>query len=199
MCDPQVPAECSIDDELPSAVGQVPGRIIILNGTSCSGKSTIAIELVATLEPTYFHLGIDTFRTSGPQRQLSNDEGRLQAQRIAFGFHRAVAGFAAAGNNVVMDCLLGERWRVGDCLEVFAGFDVVLVGLHCPAAELRRREQARGTRALGRAESQLATIHAYVHYDVQLDTSTVSPSECAILIADHLADGETSRAFSTLS
>lgn len=174
------------------------GQIVILNGTSSSGKSTTARELIAMLEPIYFHLAIDHFRTSGPQRQLGPDGGRHFTDRMALGFHRAVAGFAAAGNNVVMDYLLGEQWRVRDCLTVFAGYDVLLVGLHCSVEELRRREQARGSRSIGRAESQLSSIHAYVRYDVEVDTSVMGPGDCAAAIAEYIAAGERPRAFSRL-
>lgn len=36
------------------------GRIILLNGVSSSGKSTLSMELVKRL-PGYFHLSIDDF------------------------------------------------------------------------------------------------------------------------------------------
>lgn len=186
------------DDDLDPEVGRTPGRVVVLNGTSSAGKSTTAKELIAVLAPDYFHLGIDMFRTSAPGRIRAEDQ-RLHAQRLVYGFHRAVAGFAAAGNNVVMDHLLGERWRVQDMVTVFAGYDVVLVGVHCSPVELRRREQARGNRGVGRAESQLSSIHAHVHYDVEIDTSATGARECATTIADHLANGPAERAFTRLS
>lgn len=125
------------------------------------------------------------FRANRPWRP-DRDGDRLYTQRLAFGFHRAVAGFAAAGNNVVMDHLLGEQWRVQDIVTVFADYDLVLVAVHCGLDELRRREQARNNRVTGRAESQLASIHAHLHYDIEIDTSAMSPQECAATIADSM-------------
>jgi chloramphenicol 3-O phosphotransferase len=186
------------DHRLDPKAGRFPGQIVILNGTSCSGKSTTAQALVGLLEPNYVHLGIDMFRTNRPLR-LDRDGQRLHTQRLVFGFHRAVAGFAAGGNNVVMDHLLGEQWRVRDIVTVFADYDVVLVGVHCGLDELRRREQARNNRVTGRAESQLASIHANLQYDIEIDTSVMSSHECAAAIADYLATGHGTRAISRLA
>lgn len=52
---------------------------------------------------------------------------------------------AAAGNNVVMDHVLSPEWRLRDCLDLFVAQDVVFVGVHCPRAELERRERERAT------------------------------------------------------
>src|SRR4051812_7891023 len=38
-----------------------PGQVVVLNGTSSSGKSTIAKELLEVLDGTWFHLAIDHF------------------------------------------------------------------------------------------------------------------------------------------
>ncbi|MCW2943245.1 MAG: chloramphenicol phosphotransferase, partial [Actinomycetia bacterium] len=67
------------------------------------------------------------------------------------GFHRAVAGMSAAGNHVVVDYVLSQRWRLLDCLDLFTAGSVVLVGVHCPLLELERREQVRGDRTPGLA------------------------------------------------
>jgi chloramphenicol 3-O-phosphotransferase len=40
-------------------------------------------------------------------------------ERTVLGFHRAVAGMVAAGNDIVMDHILGERRRLADRLSVF--------------------------------------------------------------------------------
>lgn len=188
----------SPDHELDPDVGRAPGRVVILNGASSSGKSTTARELVAMLDPIYCHLGIDMFRSRARRSGLDPDAQRVRTQRLAFGFHRAVAGFAAAGNNVVMDHLLGERWRVRDIATVFADHDVILVGVHCSIDELRRREHARGNRGIGRAESQITSIHAHMRYDVEIDTSVMAPQECAAAIAEYLATSQTTRAISCL-
>ncbi|TQE40173.1 chloramphenicol phosphotransferase [Streptomyces ipomoeae] len=98
------------------------------------------------------------------------------------GYHRAVAGMAAAGNNVVVNHVLSEEWRLRDCLELFVPQDVVFVGVHCPGAELERRERQRGDRPVGLAARQLRVAHAHGIYDVGCDTSRADALECALNI-----------------
>ncbi|MFH0252256.1 chloramphenicol phosphotransferase, partial [Streptomyces chitinivorans] len=37
------------------------GRIVFLNGTSSSGKSSIATELLQVLDGSWFHMPVDAF------------------------------------------------------------------------------------------------------------------------------------------
>jgi chloramphenicol 3-O phosphotransferase len=100
-------------------------------------------------------------------------------RRTWMGFHRAVAGMAAAGNTVVVDHVLSEPWRLSDCLALFPAADVVLVGVHCPLPELERRERERGDRPPGLAARQIGPVHAHGLYDIEVDTSITTPQDCA--------------------
>lgn len=173
--------------------------IIFLNGTSSSGKSSIAQELLPILDETYFHLPVDRFHAMRAKREYA-DEAELRADllRTWSGFHRAVAGMAAGGNNVVVDHLFSERWRLDDCLALFPPKDVVLVGVHCPLPELERRELARGDRRPGMAARQFAQVHAHGVYDIEVDTSLASPLECAEQIKKFLPARPTPTAFEQL-
>lgn len=105
---------------------------------------------------------------------------------------------AAAGNDVVVDHVLRERSWLLDCLTLFAGGDVVLVGIHCSPQELERRELARGDRTPGRAAYHLARVHEHVQYDVECDTTSMSPEDCARRIKSYLDRPSTGRAFDRL-
>lgn len=175
--------------------------IIFLNGTSSSGKSSIAEELLQVLDTWYFHLSIDAFASMCPgDRVMELDEPELNAflRRMRAGFHRSVAAMAQAGNDVVVDHLFSEPWRLQDCLEVLEGLDVVLVGVHCPLEELERREQARGDRTPGMAAKQFQVVHQHGLYDFEVDTSTSSPRECAEAIKEFLGRAPAKRAFDEL-
>jgi chloramphenicol 3-O phosphotransferase len=177
------------------------GQIILLNGTSSSGKSTVARHLLEILETPYFHISVDainSMRARQRTRELSPAELDVVLARTRAGFHRAVAGMAQAGNNVVADYVLSEPWRLLDCLAVMAGCDVVFVGVHCSAAELARREQARGDREPGQAAAQLQQVHAHGIYDVECDTSVLGPADCAALIKDFLPRRTAPSAFERL-
>lgn len=159
-----------------------PGRIVLLNGTSSSGKSTIARSLLTVLDTPWFHMSVDAF---GEMRALVPvPEADIDAMlaRTRAGFHRAVAGMAAAGNDIVVDHLFSEPWRLDDCLTLFEPFDVVFVGLHCSAAELTRRELARGDRTPGQAAGQIDVVHVHGLYDLELDTTVLDAEAAAARI-----------------
>ncbi|MEU2496037.1 AAA family ATPase [Streptomyces sp. NPDC007883] len=178
--------------------GTRAGQIIFLNGTSSSGKSSIAGELLRILDEPYFHMPVDAFHAMRSRREVGPETLPLVLRRTWMGFHRAVAGMAAAGNNVVVDHVLSEEWRLLDCLELFDPRSVVLVGVRCDLDELRRREQARGDRPMGLAARQFRQVHAHGPYDVECDTTTTSAGECALQISSFLARRSFPTAFERL-
>jgi chloramphenicol 3-O phosphotransferase len=181
-----------------------PGRIILLNGASGSGKTSIAEQLLLVLDEPWFHLPVDAINAMRSRQrtlELSPADLELVLARTRAGFHRAVAGMAAAGNDVIADHVLSERWRLLDCLAVFAAFDVVFVGVRCAPAELARRERLRGDREPGLALAQHERVHAHGRYDLECDTTNASPLDCALSIKAFLArasDRNEPRAFDEL-
>jgi chloramphenicol 3-O phosphotransferase len=177
------------------------GQIIFLNGTSSSGKSSIAGQLLLMLDPPHFHMSVDainSMRAKQKTRELGDAELAAVLARTRAGFHRAVAGMAEAGNDVIADHVLSEPWRLLDCLQVMAGYRVVFVGVRCSPAELERRERERGDRPPGVALTQQAQVHAHGLYDVECDTTRASPYDCAVRITDFLGSGQAPTAFDRL-
>jgi chloramphenicol 3-O phosphotransferase len=177
-------------DGVVTGTGGPTGQIIFLNGTSSSGKSSIAEQLLLVLDRPYFHLSVDAINSMrARERTLELGPAELGAGRgrTRAGFHRAVAGMAQAGNDIVADHVLSEQWRLLDCLAVLAGLDVVFVGVRCSAPELERRERARGDREPGQAAAQERQVHAHGVYDIECDTTSTSPLDCALAIKDFLA------------
>lgn len=175
-------ARASADRDIPPRSRR--GLIIFLNGASSSGKSSIAAELRRILDRSHFHMPVDAFHAMRSDQDIPPERLQAEVDRTAMGFHRAVAGMAASGNDVVVDHVLSRRWRLLDCLDLFTPEDVVLVGVHCPLRELERREQARGDRTPGLAAAQFGQVHAHGVYDVECDTGASSPLECARKIKD---------------
>ncbi|GAA1189320.1 chloramphenicol phosphotransferase CPT family protein [Streptomyces hebeiensis] len=178
-----------------------PGRIVLLNGASSSGKSSIAHELVRLLDDPHLLMSVDRFYGMLPGPDASSagaTPADVLVRRVQAGFHRAVAGMAAAGNHLVVDQVLSRSWRLPDLLTVLDGHDVTFVGVHCPPTELARRERARGDREVGQAAAQLPVVHAHGLYDIECDTSSLTPRACAERIARHLARRAGSSAFDRL-
>ncbi|MGV9799751.1 chloramphenicol phosphotransferase CPT family protein [Mycobacterium sp. NPDC003449] len=165
------------------------GQVVLLNGVSSSGKSTIARRLLDDFDTPWFHLAVDMFGAMRAERQTHELDPAATSdvlRRTRAGFHRAVAGMAQAGNNIVMDHVLSESWRLRDLLTVMAGIDVVFVGVHCSESDLRARESARGDRAVGSAATQLAVVHSYGGYDVDVNTTTDTGETCSEHIRNYL-------------
>ncbi|MET7637148.1 AAA family ATPase [Streptomyces sp. NPDC005438] len=156
------------------------GRIIFLNGTSSSGKSSIAHELLDVLDDAvYFHLSVDDFHAMRTKRALDPERLDAALRRTRMGFHRSVAAMAEVGNGVIVDHVLSEPWRLLDCLSVLPSDKVLFVGVRCPLEELTRRERARGDRPPGLAAHQYGLVHQHGDYDLECDSGTADPRECA--------------------
>jgi chloramphenicol 3-O phosphotransferase len=127
-------------------------------------------------------------------RVLNDAEIDDMLRRTRLGYHRAVAALASAGNDVIMDYPLSERWRIADLLETLEGYDVTLVEVCCSQEELGQRERDRGDRSVGLARSQ-ATAYAHGDFDIAVDTTNTSPNECATTIVNTLRAVRPPKAF----
>ncbi|PKV93646.1 chloramphenicol 3-O phosphotransferase [Amycolatopsis echigonensis] len=77
------------------------GHIVFLNGASSSGKSSIAAELLDLLPGPYFSLprdAINSMRSRTRTPEFGTPEFDEVFERTVLGYHRALAGLAAAGN-----------------------------------------------------------------------------------------------------
>ena len=176
------------------------GRIILLNGASSSGKSSIGRALLPLLPDPWFLVPVDAvgaMRSTVHTRVLDDAEIDDMLRRTRLGYHRAVAALASAGNDVIMDYPLSERWRLDDLLGTLLGYDVTLVEVRCSPAELERRERHRGDRPVGLARSQ-TMVHAHGDYDIAVDTTDAGPHECAVTIVRELGAVAAPKAFDRL-
>ncbi|WP_342429669.1 AAA family ATPase [Neobacillus sp. FSL H8-0543] len=158
------------------------GRIILLNGVSSSGKSTLSMELVKRL-PGYFHLSIDDFDLV-IERMEDRVNDRLIPVATEYFFHRTIAMFSDKGINLVVDQILHDNETTLDCYETLREYPVFFVGVHCPEAELEQREKARRDRSFGQAKKQLEYVHQQNEvYDIEIDTyhKGMEPSVEAII------------------
>ena len=176
------------------------GRIILLNGASSSGKSSIGRALLALLPDPWFLVPVDAIgamRSTVRTRVLDEAEIAEMLRRTRLGYHRAVAALASAGNDVIMDYPLSEQWRLTDLLQTLAGYDVTLVDVRCSQEELDRRERGRRDRPVGLARAQ-PTVYSHGECDIAVDTTSTSPNECAMTIVNALDSAASPKAFDRL-
>lgn len=160
------------------------GCIILLNGTSSSGKTTLAKALRAAMAEPFCYYASDQLAEGGFRaiRQKARDAG-LRDERARFfnGFHRSIVSFAEAGNDILVEHIVEESHWAQQLKNLFTPFDTFWVGVHAPLAEIERRERERGDRAIGEARYHLKT-HDYCQYDIEVDTTQPSDSVVATII-----------------
>ncbi|MHA7650586.1 phosphotransferase-like protein [Mycobacterium sp. ML4] len=171
-----------------------PGKLIVLNGGSSAGKTSLAQGFQDVADECWMHLGIDVFWLALPPRQLDlarvhpeyytwdsalEDDGLEyftvhpgpmldQAMRAR---HQAIRAYLDHGMNVIADDVIWTRDWLVDALRVFRGYQVWMVGVHVSDAEGARREQERGDRYPGWNRGSARAAHADAEYDVELDTT----------------------------
>src|SRR4249920_1583571 len=177
-------------------------HVILLNGATSSGKTSIARSLLAALPQPYLHLGIDTIFPMLPPSLCETPQGyRFDREAdgampillgegflgVAAAWRRMIRAGVDAGQRFVID----DVWLTPDDRldweAVLAGLDTVFVGVRCDLAELQRREIARGDRGIGQALSQQKTVHNYGLYDVAVDTTATPTEACVATILAALA------------
>lgn len=180
-------------DGIPSLVvynwGMNAGKVIFINGTSSSGKTSILRSLQVVLEDPYLEAGIDKFIWMLPERYLDRplwddvlglaDKAGETGHVLVRGMHHAIATLSEAGINVLADHVLVEQSWVEHCVRLFSELPAYLIGVQCPLEVLEEREKSRKNRTLGQAKLQYPVIHKYLVYDLEVDTSVLSPEECA--------------------
>ncbi len=145
------------------------GRIIMLNGTSSSGKTTLARALRPKLPASFCYYASDQLADAG-FRPL--DPAARAAGRETFfdAFHRSIPAMAAAGLDLLVEHIVEEPSWADDLAALLAGFDVFWVGVHAPAEVITDREVARGNCVIGEAAYHLKT-HGFCRYDLEVDTT----------------------------
>jgi chloramphenicol 3-O phosphotransferase len=189
-----------LGDEAPT-VDRVGVEIIVLNGGTSSGKSSLAACLQEQLDGTWLALGIDdliralshgpldtsaggTFELTAEGSVVVNDAFR--AAELAW--FDGLAAMARAGARLIVDDVFlsgaasQERLR-----SALGGLSVLWVGVRCDVAVAEARERRRGDRYIGMARDQAERVHRGVHYDTVVETDDRAPSDCARAIVTFMA------------
>ena len=162
--------------------------IILISGTTSSGKTTLSRALQHRLtRPTrlFLHIEADRFVPHLPE-----DVGPGQSSSVSRALHRAITAFAEQGFDLIVDGILpyGRPDDIADALSVFRRYRLCHVGVHCSLDVLEERERLRPQREPGWARHQFQDLHAGASYDVEVDTTAVSPEDNSERVARYLMD-----------
>ncbi len=153
-------------------MGKKLGIVVVLNGPSSSGKTTLATALKAR---GFVSLSVDDFHRFSP-RSISNDEVLFGALNDAL--FASAASFAQRGFPVVVDTVFVSGAILQAALSLLDDVDLALVALKAPIAVLEQREHERGDRRPGLARSHFERVLQGATYALSLDTSRLSRSAC---------------------
>ena len=162
------------------------GNIVILNGVSSSGKTTLANAIQNSLSELYVRLSIDDFVSMMPCKMIENDLGNAfyTSQTILL---QTIKALSDAGTNVVVDNVMLTYFETLDqYVECLHDYPVFLVKVVCPTHELRRREMERGDRPVGQGEEQINDLEPKDCYEISVDTFANTTEECVRLISQTL-------------
>jgi len=148
------------------------GKIIIINGTSSAGKSTLCKALKETLTEPFWHISSDQFIDIGMAPSRKDRGGRFDWSQLRpkffDGFHNVLPAFASAGNNLIVEHIIESPDWMDNLVELLKDFDVFFVGLHCSIEVIEKRERERGNRQIGEAQYHMKT-HDYCTYDLEVE------------------------------
>lgn len=195
------------------------GTIVILNGPSSVGKSSIQKKVQELFTEPYLRMGLDDLAFL-PARYISingpvppadqgiwldttQKDGRRivtihygeVGQKMIKGIHRTFAAFAATGNNIIVDYILYDAAWLQDLAHTLKDYKVYFIGVHAPLSVIEEREIARGDRLLGHARSHYEDVHKGLMYDLEIDSSKLTPEESALAINQYIKNNPEPRAF----
>lgn len=158
--------------------------VVVLNGTSSSGKTTIARAIQELAPRVLLNFSIDSILYALPsfllERMMRGDETPgVQFRDLVRGYYACVKALVDEGHDLVIDNAVTAQYQAELLVKALAGHEVLMVGVDCSDDVLAEREAARGDRALGLAARQLPHVHRHFVYDLRVDGATTSSADAA--------------------
>ncbi|MBU2708070.1 AAA family ATPase [Zooshikella marina] len=184
--------------------------ILFLNGTTCSGKSSIASELQAILPDYYLHIGIDHFIAMMPSKSndlegsekkdgfywretlLPDNTTGYQIQQGPYGikvndaYRKTVANLVRNGLRLIVDDITNGESEMKIWRSVLAPYSTAYIAVYCNLDTLEEREKNRKNRKQYTAREQFYRVHQDIKYDFSVNTTKTSTEACAKTIAQFI-------------
>jgi chloramphenicol 3-O phosphotransferase len=179
------------------------GKVIILNGPSSVGKSSIIKAFQLKQTTPWLGTGIDhlyvgviplNWLDDKPEHRaimsietLQDQNGHKivkavfgpEGEKVIKGMHRAIAAYAHAGNNLIIDYIKYEQDWLADLQEVLKDIKVIWVGVTASLESIEQREKKRATSPEGHARSHYDTVNGGINYDLILNTDSLTSEQAA--------------------
>ena len=186
------------------------GTVIILNGPSAIGKSSTIKAFQANQDKLRLSIGIGNFFVGVlPQNfhlkdtpefkaimhsvRTEDEQGKLftlhigpNGEKVIKGMHEAIAAYARAGNNVIVDYIMyNPAWR-NELMKALQNINVIYVGITASLETIHQREKQRGTSPEGHGRSLHSSVHQGWDYDLKINTDEMNPDQIADKIIEFM-------------
>ena len=152
--------------------------VILLNGPSSSGKSTLSRNLQAVLQ-NYEIISIDDFMKIGEDETIYEDD----VYEISGDMCDATLAHLKSGKGVIIDHVITSPRIYEQLVAAMQGHALCRVHVDCPLEVLLQRENARGNRCIGSAEASWQYLYPKDGYDLTVNSGAMSSVACAETIA----------------
>ena len=185
----------------------INGSVIVLNGPSGAGKTSIQKEFQYLMMPNlWIKTGIDSlfdapmpaiipenmsfWQSPNPIRWVETSQDAQgnnvitlfvgeQGERVAYAMNSAIADYAKNGCNVIVDYIAYKQAWFDDLQKKLEGIKTYYVAVEIPLETLEAREAARGTSPKGHARSHYFTVYGNKKYDLTVNSAMHSAKEIA--------------------
>ena len=159
-------------------------QVILLNGPSSSGKSTLAKALQTLIKEqkseSYEVVSIDDFMKTNPMETIYEDD----IYAVSGDLCERVLEILNTGSGVIIDHVITSERIFRQLKEMLYAYPLYMVQITCPLKTLREREQARGDRCAGSAEASATYLYPKEGYDLTIDTGIKSPQANSLSIIE---------------
>lgn len=157
-------------------------NVILLNGPSSSGKSTLSTALQKALEhetgEKYGIISIDDFLDMKINEGIYEDDVFEISPKLC----KAVVDMASSQKNIIIDHVITSKRIFKQIIKALEFCNIYLINVTCPLQELVRREQQRKNRCLGSAAASFQYLFPQETYDLTIDTFQTPIEECTLQI-----------------
>ena len=163
-------------------------QVVLLNGPSSSGKSTLAKFLqrliLAKRRVHYEIVSIDDFLTMNAQDAIYEED----VYEISRDLCEAASAALKTADGVIVDHVITSKRIFDQLTNALRGYRMWMIRVSCPPEILRERETARGNRCPGSAEASAAYLFPKDGYDLTVDTHGMTAADNAGWIYGHWHD-----------
>lgn len=154
-------------------------KVILLNGASSSGKSTLAKSLQKYIKVNkkqeYIIISIDDFLSMTVNEPIYEED----VFEISPLLCQKVLSILKAGQGVIIDHVITSDRIYKQLMEMLKEYTLIKVQVTCPLNELEKREKKRKNRHIGSAKASYEYLYPQNGYDLILNTFESSSEECS--------------------